>query len=369
MSEGKATRPAQRSSTTTRVVILVVVVAVAAIATVAAIVRHRSAEPTAAGSGKHISALDPKHPELLFSSTKLDRDLGSLAAVPLSNPSAVPGLSPLKCIRVDYRNGTGLCLTSAKTGLLSHTSAMVFDHSFHVLHTFRVQGNPSRARVSPDGHYGATTSFLTGDSYATTGAFSTRTTIYDLQAGTTLLDLEKLRVTKDGHHIQAADFNFWGVTFVPGSTDFYATLGTADHQYLIEGDFTTKKAHVVRDGVECPSLSPDGTRLAFKERNGGPTVTWHISVLDLATMQEHEVGNPRINVDDQVAWLDNQTIMYGVPHDPKNEGKIAAGNKGFPTLGNGSSIQTDTYTISADGQSAPKLFLAGSWSTVMADGS
>ena len=44
-----------------------------------------------------------------------------------------------------------------------------------VRHKVALAGVPSRARVSGDGRYGATTSFVSGDSYAKPGAFSTRT--------------------------------------------------------------------------------------------------------------------------------------------------------------------------------------------------
>lgn len=368
MSEGKATRPAQRSSTTVRVVVLVVVIVVAAAASIIAVVRHGSGQPSAAGSGLVAPGIDGNVPQLLFRSTKLDRDFGSIAVVPQANPSALRSIAPLKCARVDFGDGTGLCLTVASQGLISHTTAKIFDSKFNVVHKFDVDGIPSRARVSPDGRYGATTAFVSGDSYASSG-FSTRTTIYDLQARSKLFDLEKLSVTKDGHPFHSGDFNFWGVTFIPNSTGFYATLGTGGNTYLIKGDIDTREAEVVRSGVECPSLSPDGKRIAFKERNGGPTITWHLAVLDLATMQEHVIGDRSVNVDDQVSWLDDNTVMYAVPADPNIEGKVAKNTPGAPTLGTGASFQTDTYTIDANAESTPKLLLSGSWSAVPVDAS
>ena len=80
----------------------------------------------------------------------------------------------------------------------------------------RVGGVPSRARVSPDGRYGATTVFVTGHSYASTGAFSTETLIIDLATGQSLGNLEEWKVEKDGQTIDAPDVNFWGVTFAGG---------------------------------------------------------------------------------------------------------------------------------------------------------
>ena len=56
---------------------------------------------------------------------------------------------------------------------------------------------------------------------------------------------------------------------------------------LIEGRISDRSAEVIGDDVECPSLSPDATRLAFKQRtaNGLSAVTWQIAVMDLATTQ------------------------------------------------------------------------------------
>ena len=64
----------------------------------------------------------------------------------------------------------------------------------------------------------------------------------------------------------AADRNFWGVTFSHKPTQFFATLGTAGQTYLVEGDLVSKQLRVIADGVECPSLSPDDTRIAFKHK-------------------------------------------------------------------------------------------------------
>jgi hypothetical protein len=127
--------------------------------------------------------------------------------------------------------------------------------------------------------------------------------------------LESFTVSRDGHPFDSPDFNFWGVTFAGGSS-FYATLGTGGHTYLIKGDLARRTATVLRDGVECPSLSPDGTRIVYKSAVPGTTGRqWRLHILDLRTMVDRPLDETR-NVDDQAEWLDNQTVLYGLMVPP-----------------------------------------------------
>lgn len=179
--------------------------------------------------------------------------------------------------------------------------------------------------------------FVTGHSYAAPGTFSTQTTLYDMSTGELLGDLEHFEVFKDGSQTEAPDFNFWGVTFANQPGRFYATLGTAGHTYLVRGDVETLRMEVLQDGVECPSLSPDNTRIAFKQRvaSGLGPVEWRPAVLDLATLEDHPLAEDR-NVDDQIEWLDNDTVLYAV-------------DTGFGG--------PSTWSAPADGTGEPRLFL------------
>ncbi len=300
---------------------------------------------------------------LLFRSTAPGDEYGRVGLVAADDPTGPRAMTSLTCDRVDFEGQRGLCLTRPTSGLVVSTSAIVFDARFNELHHVALTGLPSRARVSPDGRYGSVTTFVTGDSYATAGSYSTRTDILDMRTGTVLFDLAQLAVTRDGRPFAATDFNFWGVTFANDGRHFYATLGTGGKTYLIRADIVTRRATVIASNVECPSLSPDNTEIAFKQRVAGPGVTWRLSVLDLATLAVHHLAETR-SVDDQVEWLNNTTILYGVLADPA----IAALNPLSPTtpsLANGAPLVTNTWSVPADGHGSPHLFTTGTWSEVV----
>jgi hypothetical protein len=232
----------------------------------------------------------------------------------------------LACERVYYADGHGICMGVAASGV--DYTATVFGRDFRSLHTIALTGLPTRARVSADGRYGAMTVFVSGDAYLSSpSAFSTRTTILDMASGSQIAQLEQFEVTKDGERFDAVDFNFWGVTFAKDSNRFFATLGTRDHHYLVEGDVAARSMRVLREGVECPSLSPDGEQIAYKSRIEG-TNRWHLRVLEVATLADHAVAEKR-SIDDQVEWLDDRTLVYSdgenvysVPADGSGEAEL-----------------------------------------------
>jgi len=98
---------------------------------------------------------------------------------------------------------------------------------------------------------------------------------------------------------------------------------------------------VLREGVECLSVSPDGTRLAFKQLVGTSTTrTWHLAVMDLATLSDRPVQSETRNVDDQVEWLDDQHLLYALP----DEGPPAT-------------LATHIWQTSVDGTDTPRVFM------------
>jgi len=245
-------------------------------------------------------------PHLLYRSALGGEAYGRLAVVALDRPDDPPLITNLKCHRAYYAGGRGICLGSEEEALRSRFFTLPFDRALQSGRESPLVGFPSRARISPAGRYAAATTFVEGDSYG--GKFSTRTLLYDLQRGQSLGDLELFAVSRNGKPFKSVDFNFWGVTFGREEGRFFATLGTGGRTYLITGDVRERTARVLRENVECPSLSPDGKRIAFKKRIAEGR--WRLHTLDLATLQERPIAGELRSVDDQVEWLDDGHVLY-----------------------------------------------------------
>ena len=291
--------------------LLVAACVVAAVAAVVAGLGGSGTEASKDAADALVAARGEDQPRLVF--RNLDRDkpetYGQIALTKLAADGART-LLPLKCDRVYFGDGSGICLTRG-SAFASGYRARVFGADLRPRGEVAVDGIPSRARVSPDGELGAVTLFVTGHSYADSGGFSTTTTLIDLRRAKKITQLETFTATRNGKKITAPDVNYWGVTFARDHDRFYATLATGGKFYLVEGSISARTMKTIHADVECPSLSPDGTRIAYKKRVGAGAKRWRLHVLDLRTMQETALAEMR-SVDDQVEWLDDDHVLYGL---------------------------------------------------------
>ena len=279
--------------------------------------------------------LDPVPPLVLLRHTGLDASYGVMS-VERSRPGEQRRATPLRCDRLHFAVDRGVCLTTDR--FYTNHAVMVFDSTFQPLYSLPLNGVPSRVRLSPDGRLAAVTVFVSGHSYTDQG-FSTETSIVDTRSGRHLVDnLEEFDVWRHGLPFVAVDFNFWGVTFTADGDRFYATLATGGEQYLVQGSVSKRRLEIVRPGVECPALSPDQTRIAFKKRVAAETgIRWRLHVLDLATREEIPLAETR-HVDDQVEWSDDGSVLYALPDasapipNVTDVWRVAADGSGTPTL-------------------------------------
>ncbi|MFJ9380654.1 TolB family protein [Streptomyces sp. NPDC101455] len=329
--------------------ILILVAAVAALAVVAvASVLHASARAERRNEtqpgGPRITAgrITLTAPgTMVFRNMAWGPHRDELTTVPASDPSGPRTASGLKCLRFYAASGTGVCLQAVHGTVTDTYRALILDAHLKETARYDVPGIPSRARVSPTGHFAAWTAFVGGDSYAGTN-FSTRAAIVDTRTGKLTPTLESFRIVKGGHVYHSADVNFWGVTFAADDRTFYATLATKGSTYLVRGDLRGRTVTTLHTNVECPSLSPDGTRIAYKKRVKGlpKDAPWHLYVLDLRTMRETPLAEAR-SVDDQVVWRHDHTIVYALPGD------YGADLYEVPADGSGSSHRLLTAGLSA----------------------
>ncbi|MFF7991829.1 TolB family protein [Kitasatospora xanthocidica] len=268
---------------------------------------------------------------LLFRNMAWGPHRDEITTVPADHPDGPRTASGVQCLRFHAAAGTGICLQAQHGALEDTYRAVVLDDHLRERRSFPAAGIPTRSRVSPSGHLAAWTVFVSGDSYAGSD-FSTRTSIVDVRDWNLRENLEDLAVILDGHPSQAHDINIWGVTFADDNT-FYATVASAGQTHLVRGDLTARTLTALHDNVECPSLSPDGTRVAYKKRVPGLPADspWRLYVLDLATMTETATAEQR-EIDDQALWSGDGTLVYALPGD----------------------YGADLWTVPADGSGSPR---------------
>lgn len=328
-----------------RLALLAVVVLVAVVGAGSYVWRIRqdqtAAQAAAAGAPARADVAAVRAvPHLVFRNTALGAGYGRVAMVPLSAPGGPRAVTEAACERVYATADEAICL-AADRGLVTTYRAQLLGADWAPRLELPLLGTPSRARLSRDGSLVATTTFVYGDSYAVPGQFSTRTLVSRTD-GSLIGDLEQFRLIVEGKAVTAVDRNVWGVTFADDDR-FYATAASGGRTWLVEGSLAARRLTALREDAECPSLSPDRTRIAFKKHGDLPPGRWRLAVYDLTTGTETLLAETR-SVDDQVEWLDDETVIYGLP-------RSAAGT-----------ATSDVWSTPADGRGQPELLLPDAWS-------
>ncbi|MBM7776235.1 hypothetical protein JOD54_006439 [Actinokineospora baliensis] len=306
-----------------RILIALAAAAVLAGAAVFYVVRSAPADTPLASNPGPLREVDHSNLQVLTN--------GVVSVVSATNPSAPRSLSDRRCDRAYVAARTNVCLLPVDA--LVGTKLVVLDDKLNERKTLPLTGFPNRLKVSSSGRMVSWTVFIDGHSYATTG-FSTQTGILDTKTGAEVHSLEEFSATVEGKPSQAVDFNYWGVTFTSDDNRFYATLGTGGKRYLIEGDLAARTVRTLTTNVECPSLSPDGKRIAYKSAiDADPKKGWRLSVMDLSTLRSTPLAEAH-SVDDQAVWFDNDTVGYGLQRDDgvNDVWSVPADGTGRPTL-------------------------------------
>jgi hypothetical protein len=280
-------------------------------------------------------------PRIVFRNTEIGSDYGKVAMVSLTDPSGPRGITQTSCDRVYAAALRILCLSSNRGAVTSYGAQVLDAVNYQSIQTLDLTGIPSRARLSRDGTLAATTSFTAGDSYADT-SFSTSTVITKV-GGDSIGALEQFTLIHDGVAIQPADREYWGVTFASDDNTFYATVEWAKHTWLVRGDLARRTVVTLREDAECPSLSPDGKTVVYKQRAGLPVGQWRLVAYDVKTGSVTRLAETR-TVDDQAEWLDNSTVIYGLPR-----------------TGSQAAID-DVWAVPSDGSGKPRLLIPDAWS-------
>lgn len=299
---------------------------------------------TTGASAAELAPSLPDGPHVTFRNTATGDGYGMVSSVALIDPGGARQVGGQACDRVDVAGDYLSCLRTVR-GVPTTFETQVYDLEGQPVTTWPLAGIPSRTRVSDDGLI-ATTAFVTGHSYAA-DSFSTETTIKG-PGGRDYGNLQDFEISVDGQPLVAVDRNVWGVSFAGGDR-FYATVASGGTTWLMEGYLEARTLEAVATGAECPSVSPDGDRVAFKIRResggdmvGGSGVHWDVAVLDLASGERTVIGLER-SIDDQLEWLDSDTLLYGLPRQ----------DAGW---------DADVYSLAAEAGAEPELFIEHAWS-------
>jgi hypothetical protein len=80
----------------------------------------------------------------------------------------------------------------------------------------------------------------------------------------------------------------------------------------VRGSIARRQMVTLHEDAECPSLSPDGRHIVYKQRGSLPRGQWRLVDYDVASGKVTPLAEDR-SVDDQVEWLDDAHVLYSLP--------------------------------------------------------
>ncbi len=257
--------------------------------------------PTTSGEGIDVGdPIDPAAIALAFVNRVPGDDYGKVGWI---DNDGVRHITGLECARLDLNEAGGICL-AADGGLGGSARGFILDAALVPQKSFGLN-KPSRAAVSPDGEVVAWTGFTLGHSYLQEGEFATITQLISVERSLGANLESDFLTTRDGVRYDNPDRNYWGVTFVD-SDHFFATVGSEGTTSIVEGRVSNSSIEVRFENASCPEVSPDGSTIVAKELRGD---RFQLIAIDVATGDRRDLGET-IMVDDQVEFLDDDTILY-----------------------------------------------------------
>jgi len=131
-----------------------------------------SAQPTSTAAGSAVLSV----PHITFRNATISAEYGTLAAVTLADPKGPRAFFGISCERQTSNRNGGVCVR-ADRGVVTSYELLTLDANLKEIGATPLNGTPSRVRMSADASLVATTTFVTGHSYADT-AFVTEAIIH-----------------------------------------------------------------------------------------------------------------------------------------------------------------------------------------------
>jgi len=286
------------------------------------------------------TSLAPLPGEVLFVNRVPGDDYGRLG---IRHSDGSRTLLDHDCLRVHAGGDHGVCLgpDPAFPGAFT-TTFFEIENPAQIIKAY-ASALPSRTRISPSGAFSSVTAFASGSSYEDISTDTTTlVTIDEIDTGSPLTSPSRfVAVGSDDERYENFDVQFWGITWV-NDDDFYVTAFYEDYPEIMQGSLNDRTLTPTGHRGSCPSLSPDGKTLVFKESlaEGG----FKLVAIDLDTQEKWDLSEMR-SVDDQVEWLDDDTILYAL-HTEDGDTPVQPG--------------FDIWMVDIAEGSVPELFLPNS---------